>query len=65
MEDRICDIIIILGILTVIILKITNVITISWFWLLSPLWIIFGLGTILAILITISCLIHMKRSKKK
>ena len=62
-EDRIYDGIIILGILTVIILKITNVITISWFWLLSPLWLLLGIGTILAILVTILCLIHIKRRK--
>lgn len=47
-EDRIADILIIGAIITVIVLKITNVITISWFWLLSPIWIPFGIGCALA-----------------
>lgn len=47
-EDRITDILIIGIIITVIVLKITNVITISWLWLLSPIWILFGIGCALA-----------------
>ena len=56
-EDRIVDIVIIGAILTVIILKIVGVITISWLWLFSPIWILFGLGLILAVFMTIICIL--------
>jgi hypothetical protein len=43
------------GVLTIvfIVLKLTNVITWSWLWVLSPLWISFGLtlGIILVVLL--------------
>ncbi len=57
-EDRFVDIFIILGAIAIIVLKITNVITIPWIWLLSPLWILMGLGVVLCILITIMYIIH-------
>lgn len=66
-EDRIVDIFIIGAIITVIVLKITNVITIPWIWLLSPIWILFGMGLGFAIIITFGCLldeyIHKRRKK--
>ena len=49
----------------VIILKITGVITISWLWLLSPRWILFGLGIIIGIVLGIWCLIDNYRYEKK
>lgn len=65
--DRIVDIVICGGVLTIIILKLTNVITIPWLWLLSPLWILVGFGVILAIILTIMCLIstHINKGEKK
>jgi uncharacterized protein (DUF983 family) len=36
-----------------VILKLTNVITWSWVWVLSPLWISFGLGIILFVILSI------------
>ncbi len=65
--DRMVDAIIIGAILTVIGLKIAGVITISWLWLLSPIWILFGVGMILAIVLTILCLIttHIHKGEKK
>lgn len=65
--DRIVDAIIIGAILTVIGLKIAGIITISWLWLLSPIWILFGAGTILAIALTILCLIitYIHKGEKK
>ena len=40
------------GLLTIafIVLKLTKVIDWSWWWVLSPIWIIIGLGILLAIL---------------
>jgi len=64
-EDRIADICIIGVIITIIVLKLTNVIKISWLWLLSPIWILFGTGIILAIFITIACLIKTQLIDKK
>ena len=37
-EDRVADLIVVGAILTIIILKITGVIKLSWFWLLSHVW---------------------------
>lgn len=47
-EDRIVDIFLVVAIIAVIVLKITNVITISWLWLLAPIWIPFGIGCVFA-----------------
>lgn len=49
--DRIADVIFILAIIAVIALKITNVITISWFWLTAILWIPLLIGCILALVL--------------
>ena len=49
--DRIADAIFILVIIAVIALKITNVITISWFWLTAILWIPLLIGCILALVL--------------
>ena len=49
--DKVADCIIICAVITVIILKITNVIKISWLWLLSPIWIALAMGIILAIIL--------------
>lgn len=51
--DRIVDIVICLAVITVIVLKICGVITISWLWLLAPLWIPFGFGVVMAIIFVI------------
>ena len=37
-----------LTIVIIIVLKITGVITVSWIWLLAPVWLAFGVGLILA-----------------
>ena len=49
--DRIADAICILVIIAVIVLKITNVITISWFWLTAILWIPLLIGCVLALVV--------------
>lgn len=49
--DRIADVVFILAIITIIVLKITNVITISWFWLTTILWIPLLIGCILALVL--------------
>lgn len=43
------------GLLTIafIVLKLCGVITWSWLWVLSPLWISFGLGLIIFIIVII------------
>ena len=47
-ENRIADIFLSVAAITVIILKITNVIKISWLWLTSIIWIPFALGIVLS-----------------
>ena len=63
-EDRVADLIVVGAILTIIILKITGVIKLSWFWLLSPVWLLLSAGVILAIIVTIGCLINTIRRTK-
>lgn len=55
--DRVEDLIILLGIILVLILKITNVIKISWFWLLCPFWIAGIIIIVCLVVATISALI--------
>ena len=64
-NDRIVDIFIIGAIITAIVLKITNVITISWLWLLSPLWILFSIGFVLALIFLIMVVIELYINKKE
>lgn len=52
-EDRIADIFLIIAAITVIILKITNIIKISWLWLTSIIWIPFALGLVLTFVLII------------
>ena len=37
-----------------IVLKLTNVITWSWLWVLSPMWIVYGIAFIIVIAILLS-----------
>jgi len=64
-EDRIADIVIISIFLTIIGLKIANIITISWFWLFSPIIFLLGLGVILSVGLTIGCLISTYKYKRR
>ena len=57
-DDRFVDITLIIIVLTVIILKLTGVIKLSWLWLLSPIWGVFLIGCVGAVGITIICLIE-------
>ena len=64
-EDKIVDIFLIVAAIVLVILKLTNAITISWLWLLSPLWIIAGLGIILCVIMTIRFIIHSFTYKRR
>jgi energy-coupling factor transporter transmembrane protein EcfT len=61
--DRVINGAVISVIIGVIVLKITNVIKIPWIWLLCPIWIVLGFGTILAFVLTLACLFHIKINK--
>lgn len=52
-DDRFIDIIIIGIIMTILTLKITGILTISWLVLLSPVLIALGIGIIIAIIFVI------------
>lgn len=59
-----------IGILTIvfIVLKLTHVITWTWFWVLSPLWILFALISVLllfALIIYCTVLIVSAYKRKK
>ena len=64
-EDRIVDIGIILGAIAIVVLKFMNVITLSWLWVLSPLWICAGLGIILCIIAIIAYIYHDLTYKRR
>lgn len=64
-HDRIADIIIIGSIITVIVLKITNVIKVPWIWLLSPIWMLFGVGCIFVFIFLIIIAIENYINKKE
>lgn len=59
-EDRIVDAVAALIILAVPILRILNIITIPWVWILAPLWLGLGAGIILAIIFIILFVIKGK-----
>jgi len=63
--DRIADVAVIGAIIAVIVLKIIGIITIPWVWLLSPIWICFGLGIIIALAMMIIFFIQCKKEKRK
>ena len=64
-EDVIVDIGILMVIITLFVLKITNVIKISWLWFLAPIWIPLTLGFLLALIITCVYLIELIKEKRK
>ena len=64
-EDRIIDIFLILTAIVLVVLKITNVIKVSWPWLLSPFWIMAVLGILVCIIITVMYIIHSIRYEMK
>lgn len=62
-EDRIADVLIVGGYLTIIILRLCNVIDWNWLWILCPFWIpIVGMliGLIIGALICIPVIIYKK-----
>lgn len=62
-EDRIVDIAFIIGYLTIIILRICNVIDWSWLWILCPFWLAAGgalIGVILGLGIGLSLKLYRK-----
>ena len=62
-EDRWVDGILIGGYLTIIILRIFNVIQWNWFWILCPFWLIIGgtlVGLIAGLIISIPIIIIKK-----
>ena len=65
MEDKIIDVLFIIGIFSVFILKLAGVITCSWLVLLSPIIILLALGIILAIGLSIMYLIYIYIIKKE
>ena len=64
-QDRVVDIFLLIGIIAVIALKISGVITVPWVWLLSPLWIPFLIMVAGMIVITIWFIIDTIKEKRK
>ena len=63
--DRVVDIFLIILVIVFIYLKITGIITLSWFWILCPIWGLFALGVILAIIIGIIFIVSIIIDNKK
>ena len=64
-EDRIVDVFLVCAFIAVIVLKCTGVITLSWLWLLSPIWIALGFGLLIAIVMLIVILVKFKGDFKE
>ena len=62
-DDRMADFLIISIFIILILLKILNVITISWLWLLSPIWILIGIGLLFALVFVVLVLINLWYNK--
>ena len=64
-EDRVVDGVLIGILLTVVILKITNVITISWLALVSPILFLLGIGVLMALVFAIYVIIELFFIRKR
>ena len=62
-EDKIANILLILIALVIVGLKITGVITLSWFWLFFPIIALFILGIVIAVIFAIIMLIYILLDK--
>jgi len=63
-EDRLAEILVVLIIIAVFVLKLTNVINVSWWIIFSPLLFLLGLGCIMAIALTIAFIISLCKGEK-
>jgi len=58
MEDRIVDGMVLGALLTIIILRLFDVITWPWIWVLVPIWGSLGLGLVIAVILLILIVIR-------
>ena len=63
--DTAVDIFLIACIILVIYLKVTGVITLSWFWIFSPIIFLFGMGLVLAVVLAIICIVVLLTNDKE
>ena len=56
-SDKVVDIVLLIAVIVVVILKLCNVIKISWLWLLSPIWVCLIVGTAVMFILLIVYLI--------
>ena len=63
--DTAVDIFLLACIILVIYLKVTGVITLSWFWIFSPLIFLFGMGFVLAVVLAIICIVVLLTNDKE
>ena len=63
--DTAVDIFLLVCIILVIYLKVTGVITLSWFWIFSPIIFLFGMGFVLAVVLAIICIVVLLTNDKE
>ena len=67
--DKWVDILLIIVVIAIITLKIMNIITLSWTWILAPIWICLGLGILFTafifIIFFISTLMNIIKENRK
>ena len=63
--DTAVDIFLLACIILVIYLKVTGVITLSWFWIFSPIIFLFGMGFVLAVVLAIICIVVLLTNDKE
>lgn len=64
-SDRLVDIFVTAIIVAVVTLKLSGVIKVSWLWLLSPIWILFLLGFVLALIVVICGIFYTFIDKRR
>lgn len=63
--DTAVDIFLLACIILVIYFKVTGVITLSWFWIFSPIIFLFGMGFVLAVVLAIICIVVLLTNDKE
>ena len=64
-EERLADIVVVVGVIAAFYLKLSGIWKISWFWFLSPLWIFAAILALIAISVAINHLYYTLKEKKK
>ena len=63
--DIVADVFLGLVVITIVVLKLTNIIKLSWFWLLAPIWICLIFGMFITLILIVMGFIQGLIDKKE